>query len=110
MIYKAKYKKTLSTGARLYDIFFPAEKSSVRNEAYLPQKRPKQKQMMDGLSIEVKPGLFVYSGFGIGTYYSKIGFEISCNPSSARLMAEAEGVKYQYRDTFQFYKPTYLGD
>ena len=45
-----------------------------------------------------KAGLFIYSGFGGGNYFSTTGKVVQCGPSDARGLAEKEGVTYVNRD------------
>lgn len=47
-------------------------------------------------------GLFIYSGFGMGNYYSASGEKVWCNHSQARDHAKAEGVELLYWDSFDF--------
>lgn len=61
-------------------------------------------------TIKLKPGLFIYSGFGMGEYYSSDGFKYWCLTSEARAQAEKENVKYDSQDSLEGYKATYLGD
>jgi len=66
---------------------------------------------MGGYDIEKVPGLYVYSGFGVGTYYSKDGkYYSAANNSEVRERAKEEGVKFRWIDTFDGYRATYLGD
>jgi hypothetical protein len=56
------------------------------------------------------PGLFYYSGFGWGDYYSTDG-TVHWTPSSAAYaMAAEEGVKHVWVDSLENYQPVYLGD
>lgn len=58
-----------------------------------------------------EPGLFLYSGLGMGDYYSKTGVKVWMpNDKSPRLLAEAEGVRFYFEDSFSGYQRTYLGD
>jgi hypothetical protein len=51
-------------------------------------------------NIEIFAGLFLYSGFGMGNYYSATENEIFwCGSTEARKRAEAEGVLYVYYDS-----------
>lgn len=56
------------------------------------------------------PGLFWYSGFGYGNYYSTDGTVYWGSFSQARQMAENESVKLVYVDSLEGYKAVYLGD
>lgn len=50
--------------------------------------------------IEIFAGLFLYSGFGMGNYYSATENETFwCGATEARSRAEAEGVLYVYYDS-----------
>ena len=70
-----------------------------------------KKKTMGGYSITLKPGLYLYSGFGVGTYYSVDGRCYSQNNTrEVRDRANNEGVKFVFRDTFDGYQATYLGD
>lgn len=48
-----------------------------------------------------KPGVFSYSGFGYGTYYSKDGSAVWCQSSAAKEQAHNEGLTFVWVDTLQ---------
>ena len=56
------------------------------------------------------PGLYDYHGFGYGCYFSKDGNRYWCDGGTANAMAHEDGVKFDYWDSLQGYKPVYLGD
>lgn len=56
------------------------------------------------------PGLFYYSGFGYGNYYSTDGSVYWGTESEARAQAAQEGVECQYVDSLEGYQAVYLGD
>jgi hypothetical protein len=56
------------------------------------------------------PGLFYYSGFGMGHYYSTDGTAHWAASSEAKDLAASEGVKYVYVDALEGYQAVYLGD
>ena len=57
-----------------------------------------------------KPGLFMYSGFGTGDYYSITGRIFSCSTTESSMLAALEGVERVYKDSFDYYRSTYVGD
>lgn len=57
---------------------------------------------------EIKPGLFVYSGFGLGHYFSVNGQIFWVDVESAVNMAKDDGVKFDYFDPL--FSTPYLGD
>ena len=59
---------------------------------------------------DIKPGLFFYSGFGMGKYFSKTGEVLWVETSEAQEQAHKEEVKFVFKDSFTYYSPTYLGD
>jgi len=61
-------------------------------------------------TYECKPGLFVYSGFGTGAYYSSDFNVYSCSRSEAAEMSKLEKVDYKGIDSFDYYRATYVGD
>jgi len=68
------------------------------------------KNLPSGRKVALVPGLFLYGGFGHGTYYSRDGAAVGCGSSEARDMAETEGSRYRYIDSLEGYTGTYLGD
>ena len=56
------------------------------------------------------PGLFVYSGFGGGDYYSIDGNIYACSTSEASDMAKLEQVEWKNIDSFAHYSTVYVGD
>lgn len=56
------------------------------------------------------PGLFYYSGFGMGHYYSLDGTVHWVSRSEARELATREGASYSCVDSLEGYQPVYLGD
>jgi hypothetical protein len=63
------------------------------------------------LTEPITAGLFFYSGFGQGVYYSADGKRYDLSGSEAQEMAAKEGVKYRWIDSFGHRPPgVYLGD
>lgn len=48
-------------------------------------------------------GLFFYSGFGMGDYYSRDGFVYWISASQAEDYAKRDGIDWKYVDSFQYY-------
>jgi hypothetical protein len=57
-----------------------------------------------GERAPVKAGLFVYSGLGMGNYYSSDGFIYDCSTTEAHQIALRDDVPYEYVDSFRHYK------
>mgnify|MGYP001412603915 CR=1 FL=1 len=47
-----------------------------------------------------EPGVFLYSGFGMGLYLAKSGLAKWCWTTEAVRLAKEEGLTYRYIDTF----------
>lgn len=60
-------------------------------------------------SLEVFAGLFLYSGFGMGNYFSKNGSIVWRKSTNANNQAKEEEVSFRYVDRLNGYKGTYLG-
>ena len=61
----------------------------------------------------LKPGLFLYSGLGVGSLFLSFGEEIeyvSCTRSEACSIAGANNMEYKFIDSFEGYNSTYVGD
>ena len=56
------------------------------------------------------PGLFWYSGFGYGHYFSSDGNQYWAARSEAYELARLDGLKMETIDSLEGYKPVYLGD
>jgi len=56
------------------------------------------------------PGLFVYSGFGSGSYHSIDGNIYSCSTSESADMAKLEQVEWKNIDSFAYHRTVYVGD
>lgn len=57
-----------------------------------------------------RPGLFWYSGFGMGHLYLPDGRRVWCSSSEAGTLARAANVEMTFKDSFTYYQGTYLGD
>ncbi len=57
---------------------------------------------VEGKWIPHLPGMFMYSGFGEGWYYSVDGYRYGGNSTEAREKAAEEGVEYGWVDSFAF--------
>ncbi len=60
--------------------------------------------------VFVYPGLFWYSGFGMGNYFSAAGKVYWHSSSEAANHARGEGVKFDWVDSMKHYVPVALGD
>jgi hypothetical protein len=56
------------------------------------------------------PGLFWYSGFGMGSLYLPDGSILWCCTTEAREECKARGLDFRFQDSFAFFQATYLGD
>jgi hypothetical protein len=56
------------------------------------------------------PGLFYYSGWGYGAYFSSDGFCYDGPRSECQKLAERDGLKMETIDSLEGYKAVYLGD
>ena len=56
------------------------------------------------------PGLFWYSGFGYGDYFSNDGNRYWTSRSEAHELARLDGLKMEAIDSLEGYQATYLGD
>ena len=65
---------------------------------------------MMGEIIAVFAGLYFYHGLGMGYLYRPNGDVVWCAPSDAAKQCAEDGVEYKYRDSFDGYRATYLGD
>ena len=74
------------------------------------EKGDKHKYYASDITYDCLPGLFVYSGFGTGNYYSSDGKIYSCSTSEASEMARLEQVEWRHIDSFNYYQSTYVGD
>ena len=66
-----------------------------------------------GEESSIYPGLFVYSGFGMGYLYLSDGSKAWCSPSEAQTIcreSKEAGVVFRYVDSFHGYSPIALGD
>ena len=61
-------------------------------------------------TLPVRAGLFWYSGFGSGNYFSTDGTIKWLNSQEAAQQAKSEGVVLEFKDSFAYYSPTYVGD
>lgn len=61
-------------------------------------------------TIRVKPGLFWYSGFGYGQYFSSDGFMYDGSRSECQQLADRDGLKMETVDSLEGYSAVYLGD
>jgi hypothetical protein len=52
------------------------------------------------ITRDVHNGLFWYSGFGMGKYFSVSGEVVWCSVSEGSDMAKKEGLTFQYEDSF----------
>ena len=60
--------------------------------------------------IEVTPGLFEYSGLGMGTLHVEDGKEEWMSFDKAYPRCQELGLKYQYVDKLEGFQFVYLGD
>lgn len=67
-------------------------------------------KFVTGKPLKVFAGLYFYSGFGYGDYYSTDGKVYWGSSSESAELAKRDGVKRDYIDSFTGYKPVYLGD
>lgn len=63
-----------------------------------------------GGTMKIEPGLFFYSGFGYGTLYLRDGVVCWCSTSEAAKECRDRGENYRFVDSFDGYRPVYLGD
>jgi hypothetical protein len=87
-----------------------ASASILRESKGYPYRIGEKKKQIGGWTAKLEPGLFIYGGFGVGTYYSTDGNAYSMGSREAQKRAKKEGVKYVNRDSFEGYRPIYLGD
>ena len=73
-------------------------------------KEGDQVNYQTGSKLTVFAGLYFYSGFGCGDYFSKDGKVYWGSSSEASKKAEEEGIQCKLIDSFNGYKPVYLGD
>jgi hypothetical protein len=69
-----------------------------------------RKYVGTNVEIDTTPGTFVYEGFGTGTLYLKDGETKSTHRQEARELCKEHGLEFRYTDSFDYYKPVYLGD
>jgi len=72
-------------------------------------------KFMSGYKMDAFSGLFMYSAFGRGTLYlenPETGLleKHHTGTSEAADMCREWGVEFKYRDSFDGYKATYVGD
>ena len=60
--------------------------------------------------IKVREGLYWYHGFGCGEWFSSDGNVYWGTSSELRTLASVKGEGFEWVDSLQGYKPTYLGD
>jgi len=82
------------TARKMYDPAHKADVADVWTDGKVFRFYASQKK---GYIFE---GLYLYSGLGMGYYHSKDGWVYWCQPSVARVMAEADQVEYVYIDSF----------
>ena len=63
-----------------------------------------------GESMPITPGLFFYSGLGMGDLYRPDGTKQWCRTTEATRLCREDGVDCIHRDKFDGYCATYLGD
>lgn len=63
-----------------------------------------------GTKRKITPGLYFYSGFGVGDVYLPGGEIRSCSSDEAYAACEKAGVEYRFVDSFDGYRGIALGD
>ena len=63
-----------------------------------------------GYKRTIFPGLFFYSGLGMGHLYAPEGKIYWCSSEDAHKLCTLANVKYEFKDSFDGYRATALGD
>lgn len=63
-----------------------------------------------GYKRTIFPGLYFYSGLGMGHLYLPEGRIYWCDSGEAQQLCKAAGVEYKFVDSFSGYRATALGD